>query len=205
MSQKALRITVWTTVLVVVAAAGTYAWYIHRRHEAKLAYMETATAAMHAGQLPKAAEAYQQALKIDPKLLAARTGLAEVYCSQGQVEKALHEHRRGCELAPRNPDAHSDLARTCLLHHRYPEAVEALERAVALAPSDAHLHLLLASAYRWNGEPEKAQAQLTEVEKLDPGSRAAQNARRALRRQAEREQAGDAGKTTRDEAATAHR
>jgi len=182
MSRKRVRIAAWVLGVAAVVATSAWAKRFNDRNEAKLALMEAAANAEHMDP-DAAARAYRQALKIDPKYLPARTGLADLYSSQSR-EKALAEHRRGIAADPRNPGAYYALARAFCEYRRYPEAIKALERAVALAPRATHLHLLLAHTYRWNGDLDKAREQFMIIQKLDPDSRAAATGLRALERQA---------------------
>lgn len=188
MSRRTLRVVGWGLALAVAAGTMIYAKRFRDRTLAKIAYMDRGSEAAHMVNLEAAEKAYREALKIDPKYLPARIGLADVYSSQGAEDKALRELRRAVELDRRNYETHLALAHQCLEYRRYPDAIAALRRAVALTPRDPRLRLLLVHAYRWNGEPEQARKELAVLEELDPGSLAARQARLAMERQQKKAQ-----------------
>jgi len=189
MSAKRGRIVTTLVAVAAIAGAAGYAYRENQRNRQVLAYMELAHHAMHMGDLTTCERAFKQALEVEPKCLAARTGLADVYDAQGRLERALAEHRRGVEVAPRSPDAHTALAQALVECHRYAGAIECLKRGLEVAPRDTYMRLLLAFSYRRNGDFRRARAQLAEIEKMEPGSVAVRNGMRAMAREAKKKPA----------------
>lgn len=179
MSPRRSRIMIWTVVSLAVAGSGAYGLHAYRRAQAILAYMDGAHMAEHCGDLAAAEKQYRQALAIDPRYLAARTGLADVYFEQSDPEKAVREHRRGVAADPRNPEAHIALARGLIECRRYDRAAECLERGIEIVPSDIQMRVLLEHVYRWSGQRDKAARALAELNKLAPDLGSVKNADRA--------------------------
>lgn len=184
MSRKRFRVIGWAVVVVVVAGLGAYALRLQRVTELTSEYMIAAERAVHEGDLPAAETLYKRALEVNSRFLPARSGLADLYASNGEEAKSLAEHRRGIEADPGNPEAYAVLARALMGCERYGSAIERLKQGIRVAPRDTHMRLMLASCYRRAGDTEHAKAELAAIERLDPGSHAVKNARRAIARNA---------------------
>ena len=179
---------IWTVISLAVVGSGAYGFRAYSRAQAILTYMDGAHMAEHCGDLAAAEKQYRQALGVDPRYLAARTGLADVYFEQSDPDKALREHRRGVAADPGNPEAHIALARGLIGCRRYEEAAECLGRGIEIVPSDIQMRVLLQHVYRWTGQRDKAARALAELRKLAPNDASVKNAERAAWAEAVRAQ-----------------
>jgi protein O-GlcNAc transferase len=101
----------------------------------------------NAGQLDKAAAAYERALELVPELPSAQANLATVYLLQGRLDDA---ERQFLELSERmeEPAPWLNLARIALLRQRPADVRRCLERAGDLDPTHPDLQLLRARLAR---------------------------------------------------------
>ncbi len=84
----------------------------------------------------RAADAYRQALKLDPAHVDARNALAVALARLGLMPDAEAQLRMALQAAPQRADLHSNLGYLLLLAGRPKEAQEALHTALALNPRD---------------------------------------------------------------------
>ncbi|WP_028997836.1 LytR C-terminal domain-containing protein [Azohydromonas australica] len=84
----------------------------------------------------RAADAYRQALKLDPGHVDARNALAVALARLGLMPDAEAQLRMALQAAPQRADLHSNLGYLLLLAGRSKEAQEALHAALALNPRD---------------------------------------------------------------------
>ena len=78
---------------------------IKRNPRNPYAYYYTGTALFEVGRFDECALAYQAALKLSPRYLAARTGLAQALRIGGDYAGAIAEARRALDQAPSDSDA----------------------------------------------------------------------------------------------------
>ena len=83
---------------------------------------------------PKVTIFAQKALALDPDLVDAHVGLANVLQEEWHWTEAEAEYRRALELGPNNADAHAGFALWLLCQGRTDEAVATIQRARALDP-----------------------------------------------------------------------
>ena len=76
----------------------------------------------------------RKALALDPDLVDAHVGLANVLQQEWHWTEAEAEYRRALELGPNNADAHAGFALWLLCQGRTDEAVATIQRARALDP-----------------------------------------------------------------------
>ena len=81
----------------------------------------------------KAHSLLKEAVRLDPKSIAAHSALASVL-RLTEIKAALDEAQRVVEVAPRYSTGHVDVGRTLLTMDRKREAIEELRRAVRLKP-----------------------------------------------------------------------
>lgn len=84
----------------------------------------------------RAADAYRQALKLDPGHVDARNALAVLLARLGLLPDAEAQLRMALQAAPQRADLHSNLGYLLLLAGQPGEAQEALHTALALNPRD---------------------------------------------------------------------
>jgi putative thioredoxin len=113
------------------------------------------------GDVPGAAQAFAEALQIDPAHPKAIAGLARCYFTQGDVEQA----RAIAAMAPadaKDPDLIS-LRAALKLSEEAPSETKALEARLAADPGDHDARLELAKAYAGQGAFDKAADQLLTI------------------------------------------
>lgn len=109
----------------------------------------------NAGRLDRAAQAYEQALEINPGLLSAQANLATIYLIQGRLDEA---EQRFLELTERmeEPAPWLNLARIALLRQRQDDARRCLQRAADHDSSHPDLCLLRSRLERQQRNDEDA-------------------------------------------------
>ncbi|MBV9613591.1 MAG: tetratricopeptide repeat protein, partial [Acidobacteriaceae bacterium] len=156
-----------------------------------------ADALVASGDFEGAADAYRQALTIDPKLGAAELGLGQALAREGKPEEALPHYRQAAALDPnlksflleaavalekgnRSQDAivllkefpgdagaREELGRLYLSANRPADAVAEFQAAVSLSATEAN-RLALATAYLKNNQPDLAKPILEQALASNP-------------------------------------
>jgi tetratricopeptide (TPR) repeat protein len=88
--------------------------------------------AFNAGNLKEAAQAFEKAAELAPKLVQAHTNLAAAYIRLNRNEDALRELQKAVELAPNSFQISVQLAATYAQLKRYEEAVATFQTALAI-------------------------------------------------------------------------
>jgi Flp pilus assembly protein TadD len=103
----------------------------------------------HTRDWSRAADAYRQALQVDPGHVNARNALAVALVRLGLLGDAETQLRQALAAAPQRADLHSNLGFLLLLTQRPQEAQVALHMALALDPQDrvARANLQLAQGH----------------------------------------------------------
>ena len=94
----------------------------------------------------KAAEAYRNALRMDPSMAAAHTNLGNVYFKSGRLADARAHYERALSLDPDQPEARFNLANIYEEEGKLELAISEYRRVVTSCPDfpDAHFNLALA-------------------------------------------------------------
>src|SRR5262245_3093243 len=131
------------------------------------------------GQLPKAVEYFQSAIKEDSTYAPAYAGLAACYNSLGSVNVGAlppPEARRRAEEAAVKAlqldnalaEAHAALGFTRLYNWNWTAAEQSLKRAIELNPSFAEAHSIYSRYLSAMGRAEEAIAETNRAQELDP-------------------------------------
>ncbi|UOB16113.1 tetratricopeptide repeat protein [Abyssalbus ytuae] len=120
------------------------------------------------GELIKAKETYQQALKIDDKNYMVRTNLANLYYTTGEPEKAEKAFKKIIEQEPEFGFSYYSLALLFAELGRIDEAIIQMEKAYKLMPSNHRVIYNLALLYEKKGNFIKAKKVFDTGLKLDP-------------------------------------
>jgi adenylate cyclase len=99
----------------------------------------------------------EKALALNDALDVAHLLLGWVYVFKRQHEDAIQEGERAIELNPNGAEAHVHLAYILIMSDKTESAIKLLKRAFRLNPIPLpHFYIILAMAYRNNGQHEKA-------------------------------------------------
>jgi len=91
---------------------------------------------------------YEEALKTDPKHIAARQGRALLYLEKGENDKAIADLMKLLEQDADNPGIAAELARALILTKKFDEALKYCEEVIKLAPKATEGYKLRAQL-RW--------------------------------------------------------
>lgn len=98
------------------------------------------------GDIVGAAQAYQQAIAINPDLIDAYTNLGNLVALHGDLHQAESIYRAAIAQAPNQPGNYLNLGNLLLVTNQIPEAITCYETALALNPASSDLHHNLALA-----------------------------------------------------------
>lgn len=114
---------------------------------------ELATIYQQQGKQQKALKLYKDVLEKNPTNSSIRQKLGSLYIELGDKEKAIAEWNK---LATDGLDRFQQLGSIYLTHKMYDEAIVAFQKAIQANPSYGYLYSQLASAYKIQGNVEKA-------------------------------------------------
>lgn len=104
----------------------------------------------------EAAEAYREALRLNPNDAQAQNGLGSAYYKMSKYEEAIEAFKLGLRLNPNEAVAHSRLGAAYGELGRYEEAVAPLKEAIRLDPKDYITHYNLGQVYLHLGDRNSA-------------------------------------------------
>jgi len=125
----------------------------------------------------QAAEAFQQALKLDPELAEAHFRLGLTYDALGQEQEAEAAYNKAVEAYKKylstngnndDAEAHYNLGQTYVGLHLYIEAVREYRQATRLKPDDAAIHYDLGLALMRLAQYDEASRAFAKSLELDP-------------------------------------
>ena len=131
-----------------------------------------------AGRLAEAAAAYEDALRLDPRLAEPHNNLAGLRLAQGRTAEAEAHYRQALALEPRLTAALGNLVILLRRGARLGEAETACRTALAAAPGSAEVRLHLGRVLEEQGRTEEARAAYGDANTLKPSFASA--ARQAL-------------------------
>ena len=116
------------------------------------------------GDLEEARRAYERAVELGPRYVAAKLRLGQVQFEQGDLEAAEVSFQAALNLAPMSAGAYQGLGRIAQEEQQHELAIGHFLRALELQPEAASLHHELAMAYRQQGDTELAREHLSQYE-----------------------------------------
>ncbi|HJT76014.1 MAG TPA: tetratricopeptide repeat protein, partial [Gemmataceae bacterium] len=138
---------------------------------------------------PDAADAYRQALRLQPGAPDLHYGLGLALARQGRPAEAVPHFRQALHRRPEHAPARRHLGIALAELGRLDEALPLLRQAAQESPNSAPVHLNLGTALAQAGRPEEAAASLEQALRLQPDYPAAcynlGNVLRELRRHEE--------------------
>ena len=123
------------------------------------------------GQLKKAEEAYQTALRLDAAFYPALVNLADLYRVQDQDAQGEGFLRQALEIAPNDASVHHALGLLLVRIGKKQEAMSSLKKATALQPDNSQYGYVYGIALHSTGESKKATAVLEEIQLGHPNDR----------------------------------
>ncbi|MGH9747995.1 MAG: tetratricopeptide repeat protein [Candidatus Acidiferrales bacterium] len=130
--------------------------------------VELAAVLTKAGRPADSIAMFQEALRISPRNLPAKIGLAQAYRSIPNYEEARRVLEGAAQAYPKSALPLAEWGDLELQLQTYDAAIGHLKAAVALAPTSVETRNLLAAAYKAKGDQESALAELAKVLKRDP-------------------------------------
>jgi tetratricopeptide (TPR) repeat protein len=133
----------------------------------------------------QAAEAFQQAIKLNPELAEAHFRLGLAYDALGQPQEAEEAYKKAVEGYKKylsiddqsnDAEAHYNLGQAYAGLHLYTEAVREYRQATRLKPDDAAIHYDLGQALMRLAKYDEAIAAFTKSLELDPENYRAEDA-----------------------------
>ncbi len=121
----------------------------------------------HMQQWNDAAEAYQQALQVQPAFAPAEVGLAQTLLAQGEAQEALKLLQQATQDDPTYGMAYIVLAREHLAQGEAETALADLQNAEQYLPDSPFIPLYRAEAYLQLGDPEAAYQQAKQANDMD--------------------------------------
>jgi tetratricopeptide (TPR) repeat protein/2-polyprenyl-3-methyl-5-hydroxy-6-metoxy-1,4-benzoquinol methylase len=113
------------------------------------------------GDLDQARRCFERALAIDPTLIEALNGAANVALLQGRMTDAAHFYRAVVVRRPL-PEAHSNLGLSLASQGQWEEAIQHYRQAIAIKPDLVDVYRNLASALLVTRQPAQALAAVRE-------------------------------------------
>jgi Tfp pilus assembly protein PilF len=117
------------------------------------------------GKPSEAAEAFREALRLEPSYLPARSRLAESLRESGSVKEARKIFEAVVNSNPGDAQARYDLGQACRSDNDLNAAVESFRKACELFPNFGAAHYALAHLYERLGKPDLAREELNLYEK----------------------------------------
>ena len=137
----------------------------------------------YVGEVDRARETYQAALKVDSNSYQATSNLARLYADHGgSLSEALELAQKAKSAQPDDAEVNDTLGWVYYKQGLYRSAVPALEAAVAKNPQVARFQFHLGMAYFAAGQPSQAQASLQAALQIGLGEADARSAQEALQK-----------------------
>ena len=132
-------------------------------------------ALLNKGQIDGAISQYQEAIRLKPDDVRARSNLGAALFNGGQIDAAVNQFQEAIRLKPDYPDAHNNLGFILLYQGHTDEAISQFQEAIRLNPDFADAHYNVGLALDLEGKFDEAINQYQEAIRLKPGYIAAQN------------------------------
>ncbi len=123
---------------------------------------------LEAGKWNDAAEAYKQAIKINPDYAEAHLGLGGAYTGLGKSDDAIGAFKQAIRIKPHDAKTHFILGLAYRDLGMYKEAIEAHKQAIRIKPDYAEAYVDLGSVYAKSGDYRTAIDAYKEAVRLKP-------------------------------------
>jgi len=132
------------------------------------AHVNHATALQDAGKNDEAAEAFSNALRLNPDSAKAHAGLATILIGKGELDDAHKHYEIALKMEPDNAEYHSGYAYLLEQQGNDDQAAAECEAAVRLAPKSAQAHHSYGAFLEKHGKLDEATSQYQEAVRADP-------------------------------------
>ncbi len=119
-------------------------------------YNYAAQVLMQQGEVEKALEYYQSALKADPNAAIVHFNLGSFYLQRGDIHKAIEHLKKGLQSAPMDAKAHNTLGSIYASRYRMDDALDQFKAAVEYQPMLPGAHYNLGRIYESRRMPNEA-------------------------------------------------
>ena len=127
------------------------------------------------GRHSEAADAYRQAIRLDPNHYEATANLAKALLASNDLQQAEELYARCVRLQPRNPTALSGLAEVLQQQGRIAEGLASIDLAIGVAPRNAGLIVNRGNLLKADGRLDEAAADYRRAIALQPDLAEAHN------------------------------
>ena len=131
------------------------------------AHLNHATALQDAGRVDEAADAFSNALRLNPDSAKAHAGLATILIGRGNLDEAHTHYETALKIEPNNAEYHSGYAYLLEQSGHDDQAAAECEAAVRLAPKSAQAHHSYGAFLEKHGKLDEATAQYREAVRAD--------------------------------------
>ena len=104
----------------------------------------------------KAIQAYQKAIKLNPKYSDAYYNLGIMYVNEGQYDKAIEVYQKAIELNPKNDMAYNNMGIAYESNNEHIKAIQSYQKAIKLNPKYSDAYYNLGIVYGKEDEYDKA-------------------------------------------------
>jgi tetratricopeptide (TPR) repeat protein len=116
----------------------------------------------------KAVDAFREAVRLNPSMVAAHRGLGQTFTALGATRNAVACFQEAVRLDPSDAQSFLELGNAYLALRLAREAIAAYQEAITLRPKLVPAHLALGNAYSIAGPLEEAIASYERVIAIDP-------------------------------------
>jgi Tfp pilus assembly protein PilF len=95
-------------------------------------------------KIDEAQKHFEQAIALDPKIVAAHANLGAIFNVKGQPDKAMAEFKKVLELDPANVPVRKNLGDLYVTQKKYADALEQYRLYLQAQPDDAYVNYLAA-------------------------------------------------------------
>lgn len=142
-----------------------------RNDNLAIAYSNRGNAYRFKGDVDRAIQDYDQAVKFDPKSAAVFINRGAGYDSKGQHDRAIQDYDQAIKLDPRQIVAFLNRGIAYNSKGQHDRAIQDYDEAIRLSPKREAIHVLnRGNAYRLKGDIDRALRDLNEAVALNPGS-----------------------------------
>jgi len=130
--------------------------------------LESAQAAVNAGNLPLAEALLKRATDVDPKNKYAWNNLGLIYLQTRQDDQAISSFQKQIEVNPYDEYAYNNLGRVYWQERKYDDAAKAFNKQLENNPLDKFAHANLGQMYEESHNYDQSAAELEKATSLSP-------------------------------------